>query len=230
MKAADVMTVGAATVQPDTPVSEAAEIMLQYRISGLPVVDTGGKLVGIVTESDFIRRAEVGTQRRHSRWASLLLDPGARADDYIRAHARKVSEVMTSDVATVDAETPLSDVVDLMEDRGFKRVPVLRDGRVVGIISRANLLRALVQPSDPALPGAISDAVIRDRIIGEIEKQDWAPQNAISVSVRNGGVSLKGTVLDERIRTGLSVIAEGVPGVQSVKNEIEVATPVPGWL
>lgn len=230
MKAADVMTVGAATVRPDTPVSEAAQLMVQYRISGLPVVDETGKLVGIVTERDFLRRAEMGTQRRRPRWSALLFGPGALADDYVRAHARKIEDAMTRTVETVDAETPLVEVVDLMEKRDFKRVPVLRDGKLIGIISRADLLRTLARTAEAAPPYAVDDRVIRDRIVEEIDKQDWTPNNAINVSVRNGEVTLTGTVLDETVRVGIGVVAEGVPGVQKVRNQIQLVVMDAPWV
>lgn len=135
---------------------------------------------------------------------------------------------MTQDVAAVDAETPLADVVDLMEKRDIKRVPVLRGGKIVGIIARA--LRALTRIPEALPPHAVNDNVIRDRIIDEIGKQDWAPHNAINISVRDGRVTLTGVVLDEQVRVAIAVAAEGVPGVQAVRNDIEVAMPNPAWM
>lgn len=228
MKAADVMTLGAATVRPYTPVSEAAQLMLQFRISGLPVVDDDGRLVGIVTERDFLRRAELGTDHKRPRWAEMLFGVGQLADEYAHAHARKVEEVMTTDVVTVDDEAPLTKVVDLMERRNFKRLPVIRDGKVIGIISRANLLRAVARTPDAAAEG-IDDRVIRDRIVEELAKQSWAPQGAIDVWVRGGIVELRGVVGDARVKKAIRVAAENAPGVRDINDEIQVLDNLPGW-
>ena len=146
MKASDVMTVGAATIRSDASVPEAARLMLQYAISGLPVVDDAGHLVGIITEGDFLRRTETGTGRPHRpRWLEFLLGPGRLADEYVHSHSRKVEEVMTRQVVTVAEETPVEEIARLMERHRIKRVPVMRDDRVVGIVSRANLLRGLAR-------------------------------------------------------------------------------------
>ncbi len=229
MKAADVMTLGAATARPDSTVAEAAQLMLHYRVSGLPVVDGDGRLVGMVTERDFLRRAELGTERKRPRWAELVFGKEQLAEDYIRSHGRKVEEVMSTDPVSVDHDTPLEEVVDLMERRGFKRLPVLRDGKVAGIVGRANLLRAVAR-MPAALPAdAVDDRVIRDRIVEEIEKQPWAPQDVIDVSVRDGRVRLRGTVTDERVRTALRVLAENVPGVREVSDEIGILPEIPYW-
>lgn len=230
MKAADVMTLGAATVRPETPVSEAAQLMLQFRISGLPVVDDEGRLVGLVTERDFLRRAELGTERRRPRWAELIFGDGQLAEEYTRSHARKVEEVMTTDVVSVNDDTPLPEVVDIMERQGFKRLPVLRDGKVVGIISRANMLRAVALRPDDVPADAIDDRVIRDRIAEELGKQTWAPRGAVDFWVRRGVVELRGTVSDERVRRAIKVAAENVPGVRKVNDEIQVIDVAAGWV
>ena len=148
MKAAEIMSLGVATVRPDTTVSEAARTMLQFGVSGLPVIDTSGKLVGIVTEGDFLRRAEMGTERQRPRWLEFLLGPGRLAQEYVHSHGRKVEEIMTPDVVTVSEHTPLQEVVRLMETRRIKRVPVVSNTeahKIVGIISRANLVQALAR-------------------------------------------------------------------------------------
>jgi signal-transduction protein with cAMP-binding, CBS, and nucleotidyltransferase domain len=136
---------------------------------------------------------------------------------------------MSTDVVTVDEDTPLSDVIDLMERRDFKRVPVMRDGKVAGIISRANLLRAVARIPNALPAQAVDDRVIRDRIVEGLEAQPWAPQGAIDVWVRNGVVELRGTVTDERVRRAIGVVAENVPGVRSINDEIQVLEHVPGW-
>jgi CBS domain-containing protein len=230
MKAADIMTLGAATVQPGDTVADAARKMLQYAVSGLPVVDGDGRLVGIVTERDFLRRTELGTERTRPRWAEFLFGTAELADDYVRSHARKVEEVMTHDVVTVEDDTPLSEVVNLMERRDFKRLPVVRDGKVIGILSRANLLRAVARVPDEAAAEAVDDRVIRDRIIDEIDKQPWAPQGALDISVRQGVVTLRGALGDESVRRAVRVAAENAPGVREVNDQILVIQDVPGWI
>ena len=145
MKARDIMTPDVVSVDPDASVAEAAQLMLQRRISGLPVVDQAGELVGVITEGDFLRRAEMGTQRRRSRWIEILIGPGQLASEYVQTSGRKVHQVMTTNVQTATEDTTLEDIVRLMERRRIKRVPILRGKKLVGIISRANLLQALAQ-------------------------------------------------------------------------------------
>ena len=143
MKAKDAMTSPVISVEPDASIWQAVRIMLQRRISGLPVIDKQGRLVGMVSEGDFLRRAETGTQRRRPHWLEFLMGPGRLADEYIRSHGRKIQDIMTPDPVTVTEETPLDEVVHTMEQRRIKRLPVVRGNEVVGIVSRANLLHAL---------------------------------------------------------------------------------------
>ena len=143
MKAAHIMTRTVLSVRPETTILEAARLMLLHEISGLPVVDSQGHIVGMVTEGDFLRRAETGTRRQRSRWMEFFVGPGRLAEDYVRSTGRRVEDVMTQPVRTIDEDTPLSDVVELMERHRIKRLPVARDRKVVGMVSRANLLHAL---------------------------------------------------------------------------------------
>jgi CBS domain-containing protein len=220
MKAKDVMTSPVISVEPDAAVLQAVRIMLQRRVSGLPVVDRAGRLVGIVTEGDFLRRAETGTQRRRPRWLEFLAGPGRLAQDYARAHARKVSEVMTPEPITVDEETPLEDIVRLMEKRQIKRIPVVCGNDIVGIVSRANLLHALASVAREAKPVEQSDEAIRAQLLAELAKQSWAPAALIDPVVRNGVIELWGTITDERERPALVIAAENVPGVKGVHDHL----------
>lgn len=232
MKAADVMTLGAATVRDDASIGDAARTMLQYGISGLPVVDAEGALKGIVTERDFLRRAELGTERQRPRWAQVLLGAGTLADDYIRAHGREVSEVMTREVVTVAHDAPLSEVVEAMERHGVKRVPVMRDGRMIGIVSRANLLTRVARlgRGAQANAGAASDDDIRARILDELDEQPWRGAPTVDVVAENGVVSLRGSVTDARVRDAVRVLAENVDGVKRVEDRLKVIAPVElGW-
>lgn len=232
MKAADVMTRPVLTIEADAPIAEAVRLMLQNRISGLPVVGLAGQLVGIVTEGDFLRRAETGTERRRPRWLEFLVGPGPVAEAYVRAHARKVEEVMTTDVATAAEDTPLDEIVRLMERRRIKRLPVVGpDGRVTGIVSRANLLRALAGLIGEApATAAVDDAALRERVLAELDKQSWAPITSIEVRVRGGVVDLRGTILDERERQALRVLVENVPGVKAIEDHLCWVEPVSGWV
>ena len=220
MKAKDVMTRSVVSVEPSATVLHAVRLMLQKRISGLPVVDTSGRLVGIVTEGDFLRRAETGTQRRRPRWLEFLLGPGRLADEYTHTHGRKVEEVMTTEPLSVTEDTPLEEVVNTMEKHRIKRLPVVRGQEVVGIVSRANLLHALASLAGEAKPAALSDTTIRELILAELSKQTWAPLGSLDVVVRNGFVDLWGTILDERERNALVVAAENVPGVKGVRDHL----------
>jgi CBS domain-containing protein len=220
MKAKDVMTSPVVSVEQDSTVLQAVRIMLQRRVSGLPVVDKEGKLIGMVTEGDFLRRAETDTQRRRPRWLEFLVGPGRLAAEYARSHGRKVSEVMTPDPITVREETPLEDIVALMEKRQIKRVPVVDGDHVLGIVSRANLLHALASVAREAKPAEQNDEAIRALLLAELGKQPWAPVALISPIVRDGVVELWGTITDERERRALVVAAENVPGVTAVRDHL----------
>lgn len=230
LKAGDIMTVGAATVTPETSIAEAARLMLEHRVSGLPVVADDGALAGIVSERDLLRRAEIGTEQHRSRWLEIFLSPGEMAHDYVSAHARKVEDVMTRQVTTVDPQTPLAEVVALMERHGFKRVPVVREGRVIGIVSRANFLLALSRRMDEAPAAPADDLEIRRRIFAEIERQRWNPHTMLDVDVRDGVVHLAGAVSDRRVRDAIRVLVENVPGVQRVEDEVSVMNLASGYV
>jgi CBS domain-containing protein len=228
MKAKDVMTQHVITVAPDASILQALQLMLQQKISGLPVVDASGNLVGIVTEGDFLRRSETGTERKRSRWVEFLLGPGTLAKDYVQSHARKIDEVMTADVATIAEDSDLDEVVALMERRRIKRLPVVRGNRLVGIVSRANLLHALATLSRDAAPAGKTDASIRSAVLAELDRQSWAPRHMIDVVVRNGIVELWGTVIDPEQRDAARVAAETVAGVKAVKCHIVWVEPMSG--
>jgi predicted transcriptional regulator len=167
-----------------------------------------------------LRRAETATEPRRPRWLEFLRGPGALADEYVHTHGRKVSEVMTANPVTVTEETPLEQIVSLMEKRRIKRVPVVRGNKVVGIVSRANLLHALASMASEVAPFKVSDQVIRERLMTELKKQKWAPLAALDVVVRDGVVDLFGTITDERERQALIVAAENLAGVKRVNDNL----------
>ena len=230
MKAKDIMTRRVISIGPDASIFEAARLMLQKRISGLPVVDPTGVLIGIVTEGDFLRRAETGTERRRSRWLEFVLGPGRVAADYTHSHGRKVDEVMSDNPLSVSENAPVDEIVSLMERHRIKRVPVTRDARLVGIVSRANLVRAMLPVARAAQPPAQSDLDIRQHIMAELESQKWAPAALIEVTVNKGIVDLWGTILDERDRKALTVLAENVTGVKAVNDHTVWIEPMSGFV
>jgi len=228
MKAAELMTRNVITVRKTNSIEQAARLMLQRGISGLPVVDPEDRLVGIITEGDFLRRSETGTERRRPRWITLLLGSGRLAAEYVQAHARKVAEVMTTEVRAISEDTPIGEIVRIMEEHKVKRLPVLRDGVVVGIVSRADVVRAFARFADEIPATSESDASIRDYVIGEIAKQPWAPRATVNVTVFKGLVHLSGMVFDDRERQALLVLAENAPGVAGVRDDLTVIEPLSG--
>jgi len=229
MRAKDVMTSPVISVEPNATILQAIRIMLQRRISGLPVIDGAGRLVGIVTEGDFLRRIETGTERRRPRWLEFLIGPGRLADEYTHSHGRKVNEVMTPEPITVNEDAPLDEIVRLMEKRQIKRIPVLRGQQVVGIVTRANLIHALVSVSSEVQPSAESDdAVIRTLFLTELGKEKWAPIALINPIVRNGIIELWGIITDDRERQALIVAAENIPGVKAVRDNLVWVEPTSG--
>src|SRR3974390_1366435 len=175
MRAHQIMTKPVATVAPDATIVDAANIMLDRHISGLPVVDASGKLVGIVSEGDFIRRTEIGTGRRRGRWLQFILGPGKSASDFVHEHGRGIAEVMTESPVTITEDTSLADIADLMERKNVKRLPVLRGDEGVGMITRANLLQAVASLAHQVPDPTADDDHIRSRIVHGIEKTDWCP-------------------------------------------------------
>jgi CBS-domain-containing membrane protein len=228
MNAKDVMTPSVLSIAPDASISAAAHLMLQNKISGLPVIDGSGKLVGILTEGDFLRRIEIGTQRRRPRWIEFLIGPGRLADEYSRSSGRRVSDVMTHDVHTVDPDASLEHIVRTMERHHIKRVPVVEAGKVVGIVTRANLLHALASIADEIAPSSVGDNSIREQIFAELKRQTWTPVARIDVTVRNGVVQLSGSLTDERQRQALRILAENIPGVRKVQDHLVWIEPETG--
>ncbi|HET8997211.1 MAG TPA: CBS domain-containing protein [Acetobacteraceae bacterium] len=234
MRASDVMTPTVVTVDPDMTVQDLAKLLSESGVSGAPVMDSAGKLVGIVSEGDLLHRAELGTahhtERRRSWW--LRHFAAAEARDYAKSHGRLVKDVMTTNVATVEEETSLAEVATLLERRRIKRVPVLRDGRLVGIITRSNLVRALAaaKPSTPLMTDHDDDdRAIRLRLLADLNGQNWAtrvwPQDIL---VNHGVVTLWFSSDEpEANRRAIRVVAENVPGVHDVQENIVPAPLLP---
>jgi len=226
MQVKDIMTTNVISIGADEPVVKAARLMLQNRISGLPVIDKEGELVGMVTEGDFLRRGELGTQRRRPKWLEFIIGPGKLAEEYVQTSGRKVEEVMTPDPWTIREDESLESVVEMMERRHIKRLPVTRGGRMIGIVSRANLMHALATLARDLPAPAGGDSAIRANIMAAIAKQDWAPH--VNVIVKDGVAELHGVITDDRERQGLVVAAENVAGVKKVHDRLVWVEPISG--
>lgn len=225
MRAADIMTGNVITVAPTASVQAAARLLAEKDISAVPVVDREGRVIGMVSEGDLIHRTEIGTEPRRSWWLEMLASTDRSAGDYIKSHGREVRDVMTRDVLSVTEETPIRDIALLLETHRIKRVPVMRDGKLVGIVSRANLVQALATTiEEPASDAAADDRAIRDRLLAELKAQRWAEVSPANVTVKDGVVHLWCSYLSERERRAIIVAAESIPGVRRVADHMK---PIP---
>jgi len=219
MRAHQIMTKDVITVTPQTTIEEAAKIMLEIHVSGLPVMDDAGRLVGIVSESDFLRRSEIGTGRRRPAWLQFFMGPGKAASEFIHECGRKVEDIMTRDPITVGEETPLEDLVGLMEKNGIKRLPVTSGRTLKGIVTRANLLQAVASMAHEIPDPTADDDHIRDRITRVVNGADWRPIG-FEATVRNGIVHLHGIITTGETRQATIVAAENTAGVKKVHDHL----------
>jgi CBS domain-containing protein len=227
MLARQIMSHQVITVGVDTPVVDAIKIMLSHHVSGLPVVDSAGKLVGIVSEGDFIRRAEIGTERQRGRWLTCLAGAERVAFDFARAHGRRIGQIMTAEPITIGEETPLPKIVEVMEKHGIKRLPVMRENIIVGMVTRADFLPAVAKVARNIESLSQDDDQIRNAVIATMARAPWRPC-ALNVGVYEGIVSLRGNIRSERGRQAAIVAAENVPGVKRVEDHLEkVSYPPP---
>ena len=234
MQAKDLMVEGpnVVTVRPDDSIYTAIRLMLKKGISGLPVVETGPletrKLVGIVSEGDFLRRRETKTLGRLPGWLEFLAGPGKLAEDYVRASSRKIGDIMSAPVITVTEDTPVEEIVQIMEQRHIKRVPVVRGQTLIGMITRTNMLRALVREAGKMMASSTSDQAIKQRLSAELKQHPWGSAALIEINVRDGVVRLTGTIWDERERSAIVVAASNTPGVSAVDDQMVVVDRVSG--
>jgi CBS domain-containing protein len=215
------MTAGVITIEPDADVKTAARTMLEKGISALPVIDKNGKLVGIISEGDLIRRTEAGTEAKASWWLRLLSDNETLASKFVKAHGMRVADVMSNEVITATPDTPLAEIARLLEKNRIKRVPIMKDGKPVGVVSRANLLQALAS-AKPALSDAVkvSDNTLRDNILNRLWDQPWAHPGMINVIVTDGVVDLWGTVTSDTERKALNILVSETPGVVAINDHL----------
>lgn len=232
MKIRDVMTRTVISATPDTSIPDAAVLLVDNRISALPVVD-GGSLVGIVSEADLLRRYELGTERDPASrpWWRRLLGGDGSSWSYVESHAMKVRDIMTSPVVTVAEDMPASDAVALFESRRIKRAPVLRAGAVVGIVSRADFVRALATRAKmPRDDQPRSDESIRRALLAELDGQSWWQSRSCEVAVVEGIVHFSGLLYSADDQIAARVAAENIPGVRGVQDTRSVPIPVGGYL
>jgi CBS domain-containing protein len=220
MIAADVMMRDVKTVGPGTSVAEAAKLMAQNDLSALPVVDDHEQLVGILSEADLLRREEIGTDVRHPRWIEAITPAATLAAEFAKSHGKQVRELMSEDVITAKEDTPLAEIAAILERRRIKRVPITRDGAVVGIVSRANLIQALASASLKLSNALDQSRTIRQELLSRLERQSWTDFGSRNVIVADGKVHLWGLVGSPAERKALVAIAEGVPGVTGVVDEM----------
>ena len=225
MKAADVMVSAVISVRPNAQVEEVAGILLANRISAVPVIDEQDELLGIVSEGDLMRRAEAGTDRSRSWWLEYLTGKQVLAAEYVKSHSRKVTDVMTRSVITATPETALGEIAMLLEKNRIKRVPIVQNGKVVGIVSRANLLQALagMPAKNAAVPGA-GDSQIRDEVLSRLNPQLWRP-SMLNVTVRDGTVDLWGFVTSDDEKKATRIAVESVPGVNAINDHLTIPPP-----
>jgi CBS domain-containing protein len=228
MRAMDVMTSGVITVGENASVQEVAKLMADHGISAVPVVDRDHRVIGMVSEGDLLHRAETGTERSRSWWLEMVASTNRLATEYVKSHSGKVKDVMTRDVISVTDETAVADIAILLETNRIKRVPVLRDGKLVGIVSRANLVRALAMTiNEPVSATEIDDRTIRDKLLAELRAQKWAEVSPANITVRDGVVHLWSSYYSEAEKRALVTAAESIPGVRRVEDHMR---PVPAYL
>jgi CBS-domain-containing membrane protein len=222
------MTTKVVTAAPDTSISDLANLLLRHRISAVPVVDGERRILGMVSEGDLLHRAETETEHRHSWWLSLVASTEDNAREYVKSHGLRASDVMTGDVVTVEEDTSLGEIAELLEERRIKRVPVAKDGKLVGLVSRADLVRALASRSkaEPAPPSPEDDQAIRQALLQTLDSEGLVRTGNVNVIVTDGVVHMWGVVESDEIRAAVRVAAENVPGVRGVESHIG---RVPPW-
>lgn len=218
MLVSEIMTSPVLVIEPSASIAEAARIMLGDRVSGLPVVDQDKRLVGILTEGDFLRRGELGEVRKRPRWLEVFVGSGKRAEEYVQSHGRKVEDVMSPSPVTIAPDASLEELIGLMTARKIKRVPVVEEGELVGVVARSDVMRAVLRALPASSAAAGDDERIRQAIAAELKRHSWSA--GVRVTVSRGVAELSGVIFDERAREATRVAAENVPGVTEVVDQL----------
>jgi CBS domain-containing protein len=222
MKALDVMVRDVVTVRPDDTVADAVRLLAEHDVSALPVVDIDDNVVGVISEADLVHREEIGTEKHRSWWLEAMTPASTLAGEFAKSHGRRVEEVMSTDVVSAAEDTPLGEIATILERYRIKRVPILRGGKLVGIVSRSNLIQALASSRAPTAAGSGADAdrKIRSELLDRLGYQDWTDFGERNIIVNSGIVHLWGLVGSQEEHKALIALAEGVPGVVSVADEM----------
>ncbi len=230
MKAQDIMTRDVATVRPDTAVGDIAALMLEKRISGVPVLSDSGMIIGMVSESDLLHRAEVGTERKRGWWLRTFADSDALAREYAKAHGLKAHEVMSRPVISVRDDAELRDVADILDSQRIKRVAVVHEGRLVGIITRSDLVRALSQAQIVGAAKKVDNAALHKTLHERMRAQSWLNDSYINVIVNDGVVELWGFVVTPDQHNALRALVGETDGVRRIEDKLSVAGPLRGGI
>ena len=220
MKAMDVMVRDVVTVKPDDDVAKAVKLLCQHDVSALPVVDDNGGVVGVISEADLVHRSEIDTEKHRPWWREAVTPASTLAEEFAKAHGRRVDEVMSTDVVSATEDTSLGEIASLLERHRIKRVPILRDGKLVGTVSQSNLIQALASAQSDAGEGLHADRRIRSELLDRLAAQSWTDFGSRNVIVSDGVVHLWGLVSSAQEHKALIALAEGVPGVASVSDEM----------
>ncbi|HUI20184.1 MAG TPA: CBS domain-containing protein [Methylocella sp.] len=220
MNASDVMVRDVVTVRPEDEVSDAVRLLVDHDISALPVVDDGGHVLGVLSEADLLHREEDGTVKPRPWWVEAITPAHVLALDYAKSHGRRVAEVMSNRVISASEDTPLSELASILEKNRIKRVPILKDGKLVGIVSRANLIQALASSPTVAAQGLIADRCIRAAILARLAEQSWTDFGERNVVVSDGIVHLWGLVGSPEEHKALLALVQDVPGVRQISDEM----------
>lgn len=230
MQAKEIMTSNVVTVSPDAAVADAARLMVEKRVSALPVVDAAGKLIGIVSEGDLMRRIELGTEKRRPWWLALVAGDETLARDFAKAHGQQIKDVMTRTVVTMPEDSTIDKIARTLEERHIKRVVVVRQGQPVGIVSRADLLRAFATRPPPSVAPSVADQDLRAAVSDALLHKEWGGvAMPVTVIVEAGVVHLWGTVESEAVRNALRIAAQEVAGVKGVESHLTLGHRSTGW-
>jgi CBS domain-containing protein len=227
-KIRDVMTRKVLTISPDSPIRAVAEFLIDHRISAVPVVGAGGVPLGVVSEGDLLRRVELGTEKKKAWWVALLADPDDDARSFVKTHGLVAADVMTRGVIGIGPEDELAEAANLLESKRIKRVFVLEEGKIVGVVTRSDIVKTLMRQPE-ATSRRRPDSDIREAIEAEMKKEDWAPMAFVSILVVDGVVELAGAVGSTAQRDALVVLAQRVEGVRAVKDHLIVRKTGAAW-
>lgn len=223
MLAKEIMTTDVACARADQSIHDVARVLLERSVSALPVVDDDGRLIGVISEGDLLRRVETGTERKQSWWLDMLVSTEEKSRDYLKSHAVHVRDVMTKDVITIDEETPVSEIAGIIEENRIKRVPVLRGERLVGVVSRADIIRMLAVRHVPITAPAEDDLALRDSVLSAIREVDGRSSGYVNALVQDGVVHLWGLAQSPAHRDALQVAVENIPTVKALQNHLQVS-------